>query len=158
MAAGPKSTGSIISSPIMHWRAFFSESQHTVYTHSFNFPKLEVCPMGEYLAKPFSSNIPTFYLVLEEYCYFTFVINLTYVSILVVNASFSCKLGSCAKNLLQCYSRKWVTCVGESCVSTEWYQLQLGCVTSVSHQVAAYQGFCGNPSPSPPKPLVLSKL
>ena len=36
--------------------------------------------------------------------------------------------------------------MGESCVSTGWYQLQLGCVASVSHQVAALykvQGLCG---------------
>ena len=40
--------------------------------------------------------------------------------------------------LLKCLSRKWVTCVGESCVSAGWYQLQGGCVISVSHQVAAH--------------------
>ena len=51
-------------------------------------------------------------------------------------------------NFLACYSRKWVIYVGGSCVSTAWYPLQLGCITSVSHQVAAHYepvipGLCG---------------
>ena len=40
--------------------------------------------------------------------------------------------------LLQEVSRKWVTCVGESCGCTGYTSCNLGCITSVSHQVAAH--------------------
>ena len=39
---------------------------------------------------------------------------------------FSINLRSNSLNLFTCYSRKWVTCVGESCISSGWYQLQVG--------------------------------